>query len=273
MNALDSISDAFLSARRNAVPLSGFPGEVPADLATAYSVQARSTERWGEPVVGYKVGGIGPQWRARYPSPWLAGPVFPSLVQSVEKDGSVEVPVYEGGFAAFEPELVFRIRGHGDLDEAVLDIETAKRFVTDVHIGAEIASSPFSGINDAGPGSIISDFGNQCGVVIGPRIDCDWLDRLEEMTVTMTIDGQHIGRTQPNPGAGGPLGALMFLLNHIRMHGLARDLPDEILLSSGAITGVHRADVGAVGRIDYDELGSMSITLTRKTPLSADVPG
>ena len=40
-------------------------------------------------------------------------------------------------------------------------------FVQSMHIGVEVASSPLATLNDLGPGAVISDFGNNWGVVVG----------------------------------------------------------------------------------------------------------
>jgi 2-keto-4-pentenoate hydratase len=271
MSNLDHISRAFLSARREAAALTDFPGNIPQDLTAAYAVQAKSIADWGEPVVGYKVGGIPPHWREQYPSPWLAGPVFPSLVHRVDNHGTIDIPVYAGGFAAFEPELVFTLGGLSALKGPIETVDEAKPFVKAVHIGAEIASSPFGDINDCGPGSIISDFGNQSGVVMAQEIDVACLDRITDIHCAMTINGEKIAQKSPADGDAGPLGALRFLLNHILAHPPSMGLPDEIILSSGAITGVHRSVPSSTGHMDYGPLGSLTVVMTEREPLSINL--
>lgn len=268
MNEIAAISSAFLSARREARAIENFPGEIPGSLDEAYKVQAKSTAAWGEPVIGYKVGGIGPQWRDQYPSSWLAGPVFPSLVFEVEDQGTVDVGVFNGGLAAYEPELLMRLTGLSELKDPVDSIEQAKRYVSAVHIGAEIASSPLATLNALGPGAIISDFGNQAGIVIGPEIEREWLERLDQLEVTMVIDAEVIGRKAPNPDERGPLGALRFLLNHLLAHGGGIVGPDAIWLSSGAITGVHESISGTIGRFDYGSLGCFDVAMKARKPLT-----
>ena len=39
------------------------------------------------------------------------------------------------------------------------------------------------------------------------------------------------------------------------------DLPDSLLVSSGAITGVHQSHVGAVGEFEYSNLETQMIRL------------
>lgn len=263
MSRIADISAAFIAARRNVQALNAFPGTVPSTLADAYAVQARSVADWGEPVVGYKVGGIAPDWREQYPRDWLAGPVFPSHIITAEDTALTDVSVFRGGFAAYEPELVFGLDGLSSLRGPIKTLADAKQFVTSIHIGAEIASSPLATLNALGPGSIISDFGNQSAVVIGPKIDIVWIDRLDEIEVTTIIDAQTIGVSRVKDNESGPLGALRFLLNHIQAYP-PLDRRDTAWLSSGAITGVHQAHIDTMCSITYHGLGKLRLRMVPK---------
>lgn len=132
-----------------------------------------------------------------------------------------------------------------------------------VYIGAEIASSPLETLNELGPASIISDFGNNVAAVIGPEIDREWLNRLEDIDCALSIDDVVIRRKSPNPGEKGPLGALRFLLNHLR-RGAPQPFSGNAYLCSGAITGVHSAKIGTVGHFDYGDLGHFDISFVEK---------
>ena len=263
MTAIEEISAAFLAARREGRALPEYPGKVPPTLADAYAVQARSVAAWGEPVVGFKVGGIPAMWREQYPSPWLAGPVFESALLHADGDKAVEVGVFEGGFAAYEPELVMRLGGLGADRLHIDSLDVAKTFVRGVHIGAEIASSPLRTLNALGPGSIISDFGNQIAVVIGSEIDRSWLDRLGELEVVTEIDGAEVGRVPVRADETGPLGTIRFVLNHLR-DARYGPLPDEIWVSTGAITGVHESASGTRCTISYGSLGTVRVNMVAR---------
>lgn len=270
MSALDDISDGFLSARRSARSIDAFPGDVPQTLEEAYAVQTRSIANWDEPLIGFKVGGIPKTWRTQYPSQWLAGAVFPSNLHRVANGGSVKVGVFENGFAAYEPELIFELWGLSELigrETPITDLDEAKTFVDRVYIGAEIASSPLAILNALGPASIISDFGNNIAAVIGPEIDRKWLNCLGDMSCVLAIDGVPIGHTSPKPDENGPLGALRFLLNHLRQ-GAPQPLAGGAYLCSGAITGVHEADIGTTGHFDYGALGAFNVSFVKKEALS-----
>ena len=81
----------------------------------------------------------------------------------------VERPVFDGGFAAVEAELVIRVGADAPADKTDWTIDEAHRFVGELCIGIEVASSPLATLNDLGPGAVISDFGNNWGIVVGRR--------------------------------------------------------------------------------------------------------
>lgn len=253
-------SDALLAARRRCRPLDGFPGDIPQRLEDAYAVQGRSRGSWGDRVAGFKVGGIPAAFRESYGGTWLAGPVFAKSVSHVENGGEGYVTVYDGGFAAYEAEYVFRVGGLHSLKAPVGSLDAAVEHIRAIHIGAEIASSPMALINDLGPGAIISDFGNNAGVVIGPKISLDIVRRLDAIPVTVTIDGERIGHGPAKPAEGGPLDALRFFLNHVATGG-AGEVDDEMLVSSGAITGVHSAQAGTSAEIVFGDLGRFTLRM------------
>ena len=269
MDATGAISAAFLAARREARAIDAFPGDVPGSLEAAYRVQARSIRDWGEPIIGFKVGGIAPAFRDTYPSAWLAGPIFKSHLLEAKTDGPTVVSVFQGGFAAYEPELVFRLTNVRATRPRLDSHEDAMPYITAVHIGAEIASSPLKSLNALGPGSIISDFGNQSAVVVGPEIDRGWLDRLKDIQVTTFIDGNEVGSAHVASGDAGPLGALRFLLNHLRDEPYGKLDADELWLSSGAITGVHETAPGSDCTIVYEDLGVLKLRMEARKPTAA----
>ena len=260
-------SDALLAARRTCSPLDGFPGHLPKTLRDAYAVQARSVAQWPDRLVGFKVGGIPTAYRESYGGTWLAGPIFGDSVRHVADGEEAYVTVYDGGFAAYEAEYVFRVQGLESLQSHVATIDDAVTFVEAVHIGAEIASSPMALINEIGPGAIISDFGNNAGLVIGPEAPLDVLRRIDEIQVTVDIDGSRIGKTAAQAGEGGPLGALRFFLNHVVENRSLFPFEDALWVSSGAVTGVHSSHAGTSSNVTFEGLGKFTIRMVPRDPL------
>lgn len=259
-------SDALLAARRACSPLDGFPGQLPQTLVDAYAVQSRSLSLWGDKVVGYKVGGIPMGYRESYGGTWLAGPIFADSVSHIDDGGEGYVTVFDGGFAAYEAEYVFKVRGLRSLKGPVGSLDAAVAHIEAVHIGTEIASSPMALINDLGPGAIISDFGNNAALVVGPEVPLETAKRFGEIPVTVTIDGERIGHGPAKTAEGGPLDALRFFLDHVAGGGLGDDVPDSVLVSSGAVTGVHSAQAGTSAHIAFAELGSFTLKMVPRYP-------
>ena len=239
-----AISARLVRARAAARALPGPPDGLPESLEEAYRLQALSIADWQDEVVGWKVGGVPAAYLDRFDETFLAGPIFARSVRTVDQGGRVEMPVFEGGFAAIEPEFVFHLGAR----------ETEDR----LFIGAEIASSPIPAINDYGPTAVISDFGNNNGLAIGPEI-ADWRTREGSVTITTHIDGHHIAEKWLPDYRESALAALAFLRALAERRGFA--LPEGTLVSSGAITGVHEAAAGAEALLDFGPFGSFELVL------------
>ena len=251
-----AISDAFVSARLSARALPGFPGDLPGSLSEAYAVQALSVAAWPDEVAGWKVGGIPPANAEKYGADRLAGPIFKRSVRRVN-GAPVSMPAFEGGFAAVESEYVLVTGDAVEPGAVAADALAARNIVARVHIGVEIASSPLRTINELGPASIISDFGNNAGIILGEEIE-DWRDRdLSEIEVETLIDGDTVGTARAGPDA--PFEAVAFLIGHFARAD--RVLPAGTYVSTGAITGVHDAQVGAVATARFEGVGRIDLRL------------
>ena len=260
----DAISRRLVGARLSARPLPDFPDRLPETLEQAYAIQTASIERWPDEVAGWKVAMLPVADRERFPSERLAGPVFRSLIHTVETGSRKVLPVYERGFAAIEAEFVLELgvtvrpTGRDYSDEELAEIVTA------VYCGAELASSPMAVVNQRGATSIISDFGNNAGVLVGPSIP-DWRSRtLDSLPVTVTVDDSLVGSATAAAIPGGLLQALRFLVDHCATRGA--ELPAGTLVSSGAVTGVHDVQMQSIARIDYGSFGWFEVAFEPKTP-------
>jgi 2-keto-4-pentenoate hydratase len=262
-SSLEEISRNLVSARMQARALGKFPGELPACLSDAYSIQSTSISSWPDRIAGWKVGMVPPVFQELVGATRLAGPIFNRSV-SVGGDRSIPMPVFEGGFAAVEAEIVFRVGCDIDPATKLTADWRPEDFIEDAMIGIEIASSPLRSINDLGPMSIISDFGNNAGLVIGPSIK-DWKDgSFTEETVSVELDGKIVGQARPSVIPGGPLSSFRFLIESCRARGIRVDR--GILVSTGAITGVHEASVGSSATANFGRYGSIRVDLCEAKP-------
>lgn len=249
-----AVADAFVAARRAATALACFPGERPDTLADAYRIQDCALAIDGREVVGWKVGKINPPADARLGANRLVGPIFRDAVTEASAGENPDMPVFAGGFAAAEAEMLLHVAagwngaipGNDDETCAILD---------DVRIGIEIASSPYPGINADGPTVTVSDYGNNAGMVIGAPI-AGW-DRVDlcAIPVRTRIEGEVVGEATAATMLDGPLGAVRFLLANLRARGI--DTSRGLWVSSGAITGVHPVTIGQQVTAEFDGHGAV----------------
>lgn len=251
-NSSAGVAAALVSARLSGRALAGFPGALPADLPAAYRCQDEAIALWPAPVVGWKVGYIAAARRGTDADDRLVGPVFADRLQHDSEAGPV-FAVIDGGFAAVEAEYVFRLGQ--DADPARLDWSPgdAAALVAALHIGVELAGSPLAAINEIGPLAVVSDCGNNAGLVLGAPI-ADWRSVLEQdLLCSCWIDGELVGRGGAPNLPGGPLAALAFALARNALRG--RPLRAGDLVTTGAATGIHDIRAGQRAVVDFGRHG------------------
>lgn len=255
---LHRIAERFVQARRDGTALPDYPGTMPAGLAQAYAVQDQALALDGRRVAGWKVGKIDPPLEG---SNRLAGPIFADQIVT-GGDSGLAMPVFGDGFAAAEAEFLLRVGTAPDPAKRSYTMDEALDLLDAVHVGIEIASSPFPGINDHGPTVTISDYGNNNGLVIGPAID-DWRTAgIERWPVELSVDGTVLGLGTAATMLDGPFGAARFLFELLAERGIALRPGDWI--SSGAVTGVHRVAVGAQVEVRFDDRLATACTIVAR---------
>lgn len=261
-----SVARAFVSARRSAQPLATYPGLTPQDLQSAYAIQDTAIRLDGRVVAGWKVGRINAPLDSQLGANRLSGPIFADTIVFAESGEQPSMPVFAGGFAAGEAEMLLHVAPGWD---GVVPIDDAgtRALLDDVRLGIEIASSPYPGINTDGPLVTVSDFGNNHGVVIGPEL-AGWQETdLCEILVRTEIDGALIGEATAATMLDGPYGAVRFLLDNLAARGF--DLSAGLWVSSGAITGVHPVTPGQQVTATFGAHGSLSCRITAAQPRQA----
>lgn len=258
-----AIAERFLAARRSGSGLAAYPGTFPATLEDAYLVQDEAIARWGKTVVGWKVGRIMPPLSERFGTDRLAGPIFVS-----ERAGDVgalpRMPVFDAGFAAAEAEFLLRIAATPPAGKTSFSLDEAADLVDTVHIGIEIASSPLGSINDLGPVAVISDFGNNNGLVVGAEI-VDWrASGFEAWQVRTIIDGVEVGAGRASSFPDGAIGSARFLFELMARRGIA--LQPGQWISSGAVTGVHDVLPGQKVEARFGDANVVTCSLTAVSP-------
>lgn len=259
----DHVAKAFVSARHEARALPVYPGIAPHDLGGAYAIQNRAIVIDGRVVEGWKVGRINAPLDGQLGANRLSGPIFAGSVVDVAAGDEPQMPVFVGGFAAAEAEILLHVAS-GFSGAVPTDDAGTIAILDDVRLGIEIASSPYPGINTDGPPVTVSDFGNNAGLVRGSALD-GWeeLD-LCAIPVRSEIDGVQVGAGTAATMLDGPYGAVRFLLANLIERGF--DVSGGLWVSSGAITGVHDIAVGQSFRAVFEGCGEVRCTVVAATP-------
>lgn len=245
-----SVAESFVKARRSATALPDFPGPIPPDLKSAYACQEAAIALWDDEISGWKIGRTPAEFEARFGQGRLAGPIFSRAVWR-GLGQPVDFPVFVGGFAAVEAEYVYVVAKDAPADKLEWTLAEARTMVQSVHLGVETAGSPLATINALGPTVVVSDFGNNAGLILGPAVpDVD-----ETLVCETFIDGVSQGRGRAADLPGGPLESLRFLLETCAWRN--RPLKAGQLVSTGAITGVHEIRAGQSAALSFGRLGEI----------------
>ena len=233
---IETAAHAFVAARAVDRVLADYPCRLPATLADGYAVQERAITLRDGAIGGWKVGRVPPALMAEYGDDRLAGPVWSDSIR--ERNGDFTAMPVLSGFAAVEAELMIRLDADNDRP---LSLAEVRECAVEVRLGIEVASSPFTGINDHGPAITVSDFGNNYGLLIGPAVS-GWraLD-LATVPVSTAIDDRIVGTGTLAAMLDGAFGAVAWLTRHLAARGRALG---GGWVSSGAITGVHQTIAG-----------------------------
>ena len=203
------IARRLVKARFDASALPRYPGTIPQSLDAGYACQDAAIHLWPAPIAGWKVGRIPADWEARLGEERLVGPIFSNRVQ---RHGALPArfPVITGGFAAVEAEFVFVLAQDAPAGKLAWNPGEAAALVKALHVGVEFAGSPLPDINRLGPPVVVSDYGNNAGLLLGPEV-ADWRQRLVDGLACETfIDGASVGTGGTHAIDGGVLAALAF---------------------------------------------------------------
>ncbi len=246
---LAAIAAGFVQARARGQALAAFPGEIPADLASGYRVQDAAIARWPDRVVGWKVGYIAAERRDASGDDRLLGPIFAGKLQPADPDGEVEFEIFAGGFGAVEAEYVLRLEADAPAGKLHWTPAEAAALPATLLLGVEVASSPLATINELGPRVVVSDFGNNNGLVLGPEV-AGWTALDEAGLIAETfIDGVSVGHGGAKRLPGGLRAAFAFALGRSARRG--RALKRGELVATGNATGIHDIAVGQSARVDF----------------------
>lgn len=245
----DAVAQRFVRARRDAVALPAFPGDLPPDLAAAYRIQDAAIALWPDEIVGWKVGRVPPEHEGPLKAGRLCGPVFGQALWHVKPGDITPFPVFQGGFAAVEAEYVVEVGYDAPADKLDWTSEEAAGLIGAMHMGMEPAGSPLATINVIGPLAVVSDFGNNAGLMVGPKIPGWGHADLEDLRCDTLIEGQVMGRGGAFVLPGGPVESVRFLAGNVARRG--RPLKKGMFICTGAAAGIHDIRAGQRGAVRF----------------------
>jgi 2-keto-4-pentenoate hydratase len=257
------VAERLVHARRSATALLRFPGAFPQDLAGAYACQEAGIKRWPDRIAGWKVGWVPAADQPRIGEERLVGPIFSQhLEMFTHQSGTIDAPVFEGGFGAIEAEYAFRLGRDAPADKLEWTLHEAAALVDTAHVAVEIASSPFAGVNQHGAFVTIADFGNNAGLLVGPTL-ANWSIQTDDSGTCRTeVEGQTVGVGGAASLPGGPLAGLAFALGRCARNG--RPLRAGQYVTTGAATGIHDVLPGQLACITFDGVAVVQLRATAR---------
>jgi len=264
----ERVARRFVEARLSASALGEYPGPMPSDLHDAYAIQEAAIALWPDKIAGWKVGRINPPDSEKYGEIRLAGPIFArAVLRAPDGNAVVDFPVFSGGFAAVEAEYVFEVGEDAPAQKTDWTLADAEAIAGRLFVGVETAGSPLATINALGPAVVISDFGNNAGLILGPEVTT-WRARdLMALSCETFVNGVSVGRGSAGSLPGGPIEALRFTAQHCARRG--RPLAKGTLVSTGAATGIHDLIPGDTARIAFADIGQIECRAVPMGPVRA----
>lgn len=261
------IARRLVSARLRGEAQPVYPGARPQTLDAGYAIQDAALSLWPAALAGWKVGRLPDAWRERLGEERLVGPIFADAVTMARSGENAAFPVIRGGFAAVEAEYVFRLGADAPPGKVEWSDTDALALVDELRVGVELAGSPLPAINDQGPAVVVSDFGNNAGLVLGPVVP-GWRDCIgageQALRCATEIDGVRVGEGGAGDIAGGLVAALRFALARCARRGLP--LRAGQWVSTGAATGIHEILPGQSARVSFDGIDEMHVTAILAMP-------
>jgi len=225
----------------------------PKTPAEAYKLQAAIMKSLGLEVAGWKVGATGSVARkllkARGP---FAGAI---LAGRIYKTGA-EIPSEAYPMRGLEGEIAFKLGKDLPARAKPYTMAEVKRAIASVHPAIEIVSSRWALWPGVGLPSLIADHGSNAALVIGrPFADGD-ID-LDQLAVSMSVDGQEVGKGTGADVIGGPHASLLWLANLLRR---GTGLTAGQIVSTGTCTGLFKA--AAKTKVAARYAGKVRVELT-----------
>jgi 2-keto-4-pentenoate hydratase len=243
---IDAAVASLVTARRTGVWLGGLPeGAQPADLAEAHAIQDATVTALGDSIAGWKV--------ANYQGQVMRGVLLGScLLQSPATTPARQVPLL-----GLEGEIGFRFdRDLPPRDRAYSRDEVAA--AATAFVGIEIVATRFRNYHDTPPLHRTADCMSN-GVYVVGTLRPDWREHaLDNLEVTLAINGEIIVRKRGEHPTGDPLLPAIALVDHLRATSGVRA---GQIITTGTCTGMPFGRPGDHVTVSFTDFGTAAIDL------------
>ncbi len=250
--AQEAAAQFLFAARKGGHPGPRIPVENrPTDIAGALAIQRRVGEIIGQPIGG---------WKCSVPSeprPIACAPIFaPTILKT-----SPFPVIAPGATVKIEPEIAFVLahdlpaRATPYTDEEVRGAIKEARFVVEI-VGSRYAD-PASA---AFPEALADSISNQA-LFVGAVVPDAFTRPLSAIPVTIKAGNDTLATKDGKHPDGEPLRPLYWLANYLAQRG--DPLRAGMIVTTGSYCGVVEAPLDVPLTIQYGDIGTLSVTLTR----------
>ena len=225
----------------------------PSSLDEAYAVQDALMAGWDDQLIGWKIGATNQAAMDLFAIPEVfIGPMYKSNVY----ESPAEIDSSDYTHTILEQEYAFRLKTD-------LPAQATPR-TRDEILGAlgelipvfEVLSPRLEAIGPGVGNVLTADFGGNGGLVLG-EATTDWTpEELISLPVSFKIDGDVFAEGSGAVVLGDPIESVMFFVNRMGQRGI--HLKAGQIISSGAMTGVNKVDVGKTIEADFGKFGTVS---------------
>jgi 2-keto-4-pentenoate hydratase len=253
---IEGALELLIAARREQKVISSLPDEFkPANVDAGYALQEALTVALDETAVGWKIActNAAAQKLMETDEPF-AGPLFESMLHT----SPARLSASQFNMRMVEGEFAFRLGFDLPARAEPYTRSEVEAAVAAVHPAIEIADSRFNDWLAVGLPSLVAD-GAVSGAFVYGEGRSDWhaLD-LINWPVTMTADGEIVGRGTGAGALGDPLSALLWLVNKRSKQG--GGLSAGQIVTTGTCTGNFQAQPGTTVVADFGEMGEIRVS-------------
>jgi len=255
----DTRAIRLLKARDDRQSLTDLPGGAPVTRKEAYALQDETLALSGRASIGWKIGLVAEEHRARFQSPRLTGPILnpPGCLQV--EDGSVEVDIPDYGFNAIEFEIAFRLGQSIDPGAWLATGAPPMSAMDAAFCAVERLASPVVNLAEQGPGAVAGDMGINNGMILGPEFPLNRGTLGAPCIIRVSEAGKATRPGGEDQVPGGIAGALNFLFEDLSERGRNLEKGDWIL--SGALSGLHPVTGPTTIVVEFEGIGGFTIVV------------